>query len=732
MKMRFLAFTLAVAAALTVAGVLAAVQTDKPDYAPGSVVTISGDNSNGAGYLAGETVHVDVSGPNGYAASCEAVADESGAWSCQITLWDSELAVGDYTYTATGLESGVSESGTFTDAHTLTVALAGTGTGRVTADGLYCTNVIDDSASDCFQDYGTGPPPSKTLSATAGTGSAFAGWSGTPCSGTTNPLTVTISGEKTCTATFNLAATSTPVPPTATNTAVPPTATNTAVPPTATATNTAVPPTATPTNAPPSVAAHNASVTVNEGQTAANTGTWSDANAGDTVTLSASVGTVIKSGTNAAGTWSWSFATTDGPNQSQTVTITANDGNGGSNVATFSLTVDNVKPSIAISGASNGDEGSPYSLTLGAVTDPGTDTVTSYIVHWGDGFSNTYVSNGVKTHTYADGPNSYAIIVDLVDEDGTHLDRANALPVTVDNVAPTADAAGPYDCDEGVACPVGPGSGSDVPADTLSYAWDCDNDGIIFEISGQSATCPAFPDGPATPSIGFQVCDEDGGCGTDTATVNVQNVAPTVSLTGDDDAIVGQTKTYSYITSDPGDEVFTRTESCGANAVLLSGSTFSSTTGAGSFDCTFGPAISTVSVTVCDDDGGCGSDSIDVTAIYNFFGFFSPVDMPPVVNLAKAGSTIPLKWRLTDFAGTYVTDVATVVSIMSTKMNCEDGGLTDEIETIATGGTVLRYDFTANQFIYNWWTLKMWAGTCRTLTLTLNDGTKHAALFRFK
>ena len=33
----------------TVAG--AAVWTDQPDYHPGSVVTISGDNSDGAGYL---------------------------------------------------------------------------------------------------------------------------------------------------------------------------------------------------------------------------------------------------------------------------------------------------------------------------------------------------------------------------------------------------------------------------------------------------------------------------------------------------------------------------------------------------------------------------------------------------------------------------------------------------------------------------------------------------------
>ena len=183
--------------------------------------------------------------------------------------------------------------------------------------------------------------------------------------------------------------------------------------------------TVTAANTAPTVAADNASRTFSEGQTATNTGTYSDPNAGDNVSITASVGTVTKTGTN-SGTWSWSFATTDGPNQSQTATITANDGVAPPVTTTFSLTVNNVAPSIGISGAANVNEGSPYSLTLGSVTDPGSDTVTSYIVHWGDGSTDTYATNGAKTHTYADGPANCAITVDLVDEDGTFLDRANA------------------------------------------------------------------------------------------------------------------------------------------------------------------------------------------------------------------------------------------------------------------------------------------------------------------
>src|SRR5258706_3402393 len=94
-------------------GALAGTSTNQPDYAPGSVVTISGDNSDGAGYLAGEPVHVDVTGPNSYTAVCDATADDNAAWSCQVTL-AADAPDGSYSYTAIGQTSTVSQSGGLT------------------------------------------------------------------------------------------------------------------------------------------------------------------------------------------------------------------------------------------------------------------------------------------------------------------------------------------------------------------------------------------------------------------------------------------------------------------------------------------------------------------------------------------------------------------------------------------------------------------------------------------
>jgi len=111
---------------------MAAVWTDEQDYTPGSVVAIYGDNSDGAGYLAGETINVSVVGPNGYSASCDVIADENGAWSCQVTLPLDESAVGLYTYTAVGQTSGVSQSGTFTDSPKVGSVVVGSQVGTLT------------------------------------------------------------------------------------------------------------------------------------------------------------------------------------------------------------------------------------------------------------------------------------------------------------------------------------------------------------------------------------------------------------------------------------------------------------------------------------------------------------------------------------------------------------------------------------------------------------------------
>ncbi len=112
-------------------------------------------------------------------------------------------------------------------------------------------------------------------------------------------------------------------------------------------------------------------------------------------------------------------------------------------------------------------------------------------------------------------------------------------------------------------------------------------------------------------------------------------------------------------------------------------------------------------------------------------GFYQPVDMNGVWNTVKGGSTVPLKFEV--FAGpTELTDIAVVAGFTVKGVVCPGGSVaTDDIELTTTGGTTLRYDFTAGQFIQNWQTPKK-PGACYVVTMTTLDGSTLSANFKLK
>jgi len=113
---------------------------------------------------------------------------------------------------------------------------------------------------------------------------------------------------------------------------------------------------------------------------------------------------------------------------------------------------------------------------------------------------------------------------------------------------------------------------------------------------------------------------------------------------------------------------------------------------------------------------------------YAFTGFYAPID-PTMVNVAKAGRTVPVIWRLTDANEAPVTDPASVAAITSTTSACSPAQAADDVETYA-GNSGLQ-NLGDGYWQFNWKTPKGYAGQCRTLKLNLADGATHTAEFRF-
>lgn len=169
----------------------------------------------------------------------------------------------------------------------------------------------------------------------------------------------------------------------------------------------------------PNVSAASLTVTVDEGQTADQSGTYDDID-GDSVTLSATTGVVIDNGN---GTWSWSLGTDDGPSDGTTVTVTATDQFGLSSTVDFDLFVTNVAPAAGISGPGSATQGDSTSFTLTASDVSAADMAAgfSFEVDWnGDGIVDETVSgnSGLTTSHSFGSVGEQTVNVRAVDKDG--------------------------------------------------------------------------------------------------------------------------------------------------------------------------------------------------------------------------------------------------------------------------------------------------------------------------
>jgi uncharacterized protein len=142
------------------------------------------------------------------------------------------------------------------------------------------------------------------------------------------------------------------------------------------------------------------------------------------------------------------------------------------------------------------------------------------------------------------------------------------------------------------------------------------------------------------------------------------------------------------------------------------------------------PASYTVKVQVTDNGGLTAVDEATVNVIFNWSGFFPPVNNPPVLNGVNAGRAIPIKFSL---GGNQGLNIFLTGYPVSQRVACDTGSLLGDIKPTDTpGSSSLTYDPSSGQYNYVWKTEKAWTGTCRQVVVKLIDGTTQVANFKFK
>ena len=419
-------------------------------------------------------------------------------------------------------------------------------------------------------------------------------------------------------------------------------------------------------------------------------------------------------------------------------TYTISDGNGGSDTATVNVTVTSVNdnPTAGNDSATVPEDSGISAVGVlgndGIAPDTGETLIITAVTQGANGAA--AVTNSGAGASYTPNANFYgadSFTYTISDGNGGTASGTVNVTVTAVNDAPT----------------IGSGTISRqqnaVGANSLIAAVldidDAKSNLVVKVNNAASATVNGVTiSNIAVSSTGNVTADVAAACGAANATFTLKvtdpgnlsatavfNVTVTLETTPPVIAPISNVTVYLPVGSTATSRIVsfpmpTATDNCGTVTVTTNPASGSS----------FPLGATIVTVTATDSSGNIATSSFTVTVLYNFTGFFQPVDNLPIVNIITAGQAVSVKFSLSGNQGLNVVAAGYPVSTPVACDATEPGSTIDE--TINAGGSILTFSSTTDQYSYVWKTNKAWKGTCRMFVLKLADGSDHSAKFRFR
>jgi sugar lactone lactonase YvrE len=122
------------------------------------------------------------------------------------------------------------------------------------------------------------------------------------------------------------------------------------------------------------------------------------------------------------------------------------------------------------------------------------------------------------------------------------------------------------------------------------------------------------------------------------------------------------------------------------------------------------------------------TNSFNVASTFNFDGFLG-VAPSPTPNLVSRGALVPIRWKLPDGNGGFVSSTASFTSASVTSLSCS--GTPVPYTEPGSGAAGISYDASSQTFTYNWQTGASWSG-CRRISIRLKDNVTRELIFRFQ